>query len=89
MLAVLSLLLLPAGALRLAPGPSRWASALSVVSETDAASTASFVQDELRPYAMRLHSRDQAPREGTMPAQKPFTKWEVSLPQYAQVELPR
>ena len=79
-------LLRPSAALRLPTSPRRWSTSLSVVSETGAAaSAASFVQDELRPYAMKLHTRDQAPREGTMPAQKPFTKWEVTLSQYAQV----
>jgi heme oxygenase len=42
----------------------------------------SFVQDELRPYAMKLHTRDQSPREGQQPAQKPFTEWEVGLGDY-------
>ena len=29
----------------------------------------SFIQDELRPYAMKLHTRDQAPKEGQQKAQ--------------------
>lgn len=42
----------------------------------------SFVQDELRTYAMKLHTRDQAPREGQQKAEVPFTKWEVSRSDY-------
>jgi hypothetical protein len=47
-----------------------------------AAAPYSFVNDELRAYAMRLHTRDQAPREGQQAAQKPFTKWEVISDDY-------
>jgi len=42
----------------------------------------SFVQDELRAYAMKLHTRDQAPREGQQKAEVPFTKWEVKRDDY-------
>ena len=42
----------------------------------------SFVQDELRPYAMNLHTRDQSPKEGKQAPQVPFTKWEVSRADY-------
>lgn len=44
--------------------------------------TRSFVQEELRPYAMKLHTRDQAPREGQQPAQTPFTQWQLSRGDY-------
>lgn len=45
----------------------------------------SFIQDELRPYAMKLHTRDQAPKEGQKPASPtPFTKWEVQRKDYLQ-----
>lgn len=45
----------------------------------------SFIQDELRPYAMKLHTRDQAPKEGQKPAAPtPFTKWEVQRKDYLQ-----
>ena len=44
----------------------------------------SFVQDELRPVAMKLHTRDQAPREGQQEAQTPFTSWEPSRQDYTQ-----
>ena len=42
----------------------------------------SFIQDELRPYAMELHTRDQAPREGKQKAQTPFTKWQPTRADY-------
>eukprot|EP01038_Epipyxis_sp_PR26KG_P004306 gene4306-6102_t len=44
----------------------------------------SFVQDDMRPYAMKLHTRDQAPKEGQKPAQKPFTQWIPSRLNYLQ-----
>jgi heme oxygenase len=43
---------------------------------------ASFVQDELRPFAMKLHTKDQAPKEGQQRAQVPFTKWEATRSDY-------
>ncbi|RYG65570.1 biliverdin-producing heme oxygenase [archaeon] len=43
----------------------------------------SFVQDEMKPYSMKLHTRDQA-REGEQPAQTPFTVWEPSRQDYFQ-----
>lgn len=45
---------------------------------------ASFVQDELRTYAMKLHTRDQAPREGQQPAQVPVSAWEPQRSHYTQ-----
>jgi hypothetical protein len=39
----------------------------------------SFVQDELRTYAMKLHTKDQAPKEGQQKADTPFTQWEPSM----------
>lgn len=44
----------------------------------------SFVQDELRPYAMKLHTRDQAPKEGKEKEQTPFTQWEPKRSDYLQ-----
>ena len=44
----------------------------------------SFVQDELRSYAMKLHTRDQAPKEGQQKAETPFTKWEPERKHYMQ-----
>ena len=44
----------------------------------------SFVQDELRPVAMKLHTKDQAPREGQQKEKTPFTKWEPSRQDYTQ-----
>jgi heme oxygenase len=44
----------------------------------------SFVQDEMRPYAMKLHTRDQAPKEGQQKAETPFNQWEVSRANYLQ-----
>ena len=42
----------------------------------------SFVQDDLRTYAMKLHTKDQAPREGQQKAQTPFTAWEPARKDY-------
>lgn len=44
----------------------------------------SFVQNEMRSYAMKLHTRDQAPREGQQKAEKPFTTWEPKRENYLQ-----
>jgi heme oxygenase len=44
----------------------------------------SFVQDEMRPYAMKLHTRDQAPKEGQQKAETPFTKWQPGRSNYLQ-----
>ena len=44
----------------------------------------SFVQNEMRAYAMKLHTRDQAPREGQQKAEKPFTAWEPKRENYLQ-----
>jgi heme oxygenase len=44
----------------------------------------SFVQDDLRTYAMKLHTRDQAPKEGKEPAKVPFNKWEYGRAEYLQ-----
>jgi heme oxygenase (biliverdin-producing, ferredoxin) len=46
--------------------------------------TYSFVNDEMRPFAMKLHTRDQAPKEGQQQQQKPFTQWVVQRSQYLQ-----
>ena len=44
----------------------------------------SFVRDDLRTYAMKLHTRDQSPKEGQQKAETPFTKWEPSRNNYLQ-----
>jgi len=44
----------------------------------------SFVQNEMRAYAMKLHTRDQAPKEGQQKAETPFTAWEPSRANYLQ-----
>lgn len=44
----------------------------------------SFVQDIMRPYAMKLHSKDQAPREGQMKAQVPVSNWQPTRSGYLQ-----
>jgi heme oxygenase len=36
----------------------------------------------MRAYAMKLHTRDQAPREGQQPAEKPFTAWQPGRSNY-------
>ena len=42
----------------------------------------SFIRDELRSYAMKLHTKDQAPREGQQPAQTPVKDWTPGLDNY-------
>lgn len=43
----------------------------------------SFVRDEMRPYAMKLHTRDQAPREGQQPASpQPVQTWQPARQDY-------
>lgn len=44
----------------------------------------SFVRDDMRPYAMKLHTRDQAPKEGQQKAQTPFTEWTITRRSYLQ-----
>jgi len=44
----------------------------------------SFVQTEMRRAAMALHTRDQAPREGQQPAQKPVSTWQPGRAEYLQ-----
>ena len=44
----------------------------------------SFVNEDLRTYAMKFHTKDQAPREGQMKAETPFTKWEPTRLNYVQ-----
>lgn len=42
----------------------------------------SFVNDVMRPYAMKLHTRDQAPKEGQQAPQRPVTAWEPTREGY-------
>jgi len=42
----------------------------------------SFIRDELRQYAMQLHTKDQSPKEGQQPAQAPVKDWTPSLDNY-------
>jgi len=44
----------------------------------------SFVQTEMRSAAMKLHTRDQAPREGEQPAQRPVQTWQPGRADYLQ-----
>ena len=44
----------------------------------------SFVNEDLRTYAMRFHTKDQAPREGQQKAEIPFTAWEPTRLNYVQ-----
>jgi heme oxygenase len=44
----------------------------------------SFVQTEMRGAAMALHTRDQAPREGKQPAQRPMSSWQPTRADYLQ-----
>jgi hypothetical protein len=44
----------------------------------------SFVQNEMRGAAMKLHTRDQAPLEGKEQITTPYTRWEPTRQDYAQ-----
>lgn len=44
----------------------------------------SFVNQDLRTYAMRFHTKDQAPKEGKQKAEVPFTAWEPTRQNYVQ-----
>mmetsp|Transcript_17191 Transcript_17191/g.28819 ORF Transcript_17191/g.28819 Transcript_17191/m.28819 type:complete len:279 (-) Transcript_17191:231-1067(-) len=55
---------------------------IHMATEVDKTTGTSFVRDVLRPYAMKLHTRDQAPKEGKQKAQTPFTKWQPSRMDY-------
>ena len=62
---------------------------VNAASETESAintspSEYSFIKDELRAYAMKLHTKDQAPREGQMPAKKPVSNWSPGLINYVE-----
>lgn len=87
-LLLLGLLLSPSLALLPRRAVRRQALARAVASENKVSAPAdkpySFVQDDLRAYAMKLHTRDQAPKEGQQKAEKPFTQWQVQLSQYVQ-----
>jgi heme oxygenase (biliverdin-producing, ferredoxin) len=54
----------------------------SIASDTTTSKPVSFVTDVMRPYAMKLHTRDQAPKEGKQAPQTPFTAWEPSRQGY-------
>ena len=41
-----------------------------------------FVNGEMRAAAMKLHTRDQAPKEGQQPAQKPVSAWQPGRADY-------
>lgn len=55
----------------------------SVITDVDSPKY-SFINDDLRKYAMKLHTRDQAPKEGQQKAQTPVAKWEPSRMNYLQ-----
>jgi heme oxygenase len=50
--------------------------------KSDGVKEYSFVQDDLRPYAMKLHTKDQAPKEGKEAAKVPFTQWNYGRADY-------
>lgn len=56
----------------------------NAVTGTDSSPKHSFINDDLRKYAMKLHTRDQAPKEGQQKAQTPVAKWEPSRSNYLQ-----
>jgi len=63
---------------------SRAAVMVAPVEETAEGEAPSFVQTEMRGAAMALHTRDQAPREGKQPAQKPVSTWQPGRAEYLQ-----
>ena len=73
--------LTPAVALRALRVPLMAAPA---VEEAPTSELPSFVQTEMRGAAMALHTRDQAPREGKQPAQRPVQTWQPGRPEYLQ-----
>ena len=58
--------------------PSRPTSLLLRQSAASDATTASFIDTELRGAAMKLHTREQAPKEGQAPSSKPPQKPHVT-----------
>ena len=51
----------------------------------DTTETYSFLRDEMRPASMRLHTREQAPREGkakSPDSQPPMKAWNPTLSQF-------
>jgi len=53
----------------------------------EAPATPGFINDVMRPYAMKLHTRAQAPKEGQAPAKedsKPMREWSPSVKGYLQ-----
>jgi heme oxygenase len=70
---------------QLAQSPVLRASRLAMhVPPVTKAEANSFVQTEMRGAAMALHTKDQAPREGKQPAQKPVSDWQPGRAEYLQ-----
>lgn len=44
----------------------------------------SFIRDDLRAFAMALHTKDQSPKEGQQPSNKPVSSWQPELSDYVQ-----
>jgi len=57
---------------------------MMAAAEAETAKVKSFVQTEMRGAAMALHTRDQAPKEGKQPAQKPVSSWQPGRADYLQ-----
>jgi len=57
---------------------------MCMTAEAAAVKAPSFVQTEMRGAAMALHTKDQAPREGKQPAQKPVSTWQPGRAEYLQ-----
>jgi len=69
---------------RLAASPLRATRGFCMSVDAAATKTPSFVQTEMRGAAMKLHTRDQAPKEGQQPAQKPVSTWQPGRAEYLQ-----
>lgn len=69
---------------RLNASPLRATRGFCMSVDAAATKTPSFVQTEMRGAAMKLHTRDQAPKEGQQPAQKPVSTWQPGRAEYLQ-----
>lgn len=63
---------------------TRRGAAMMTAPTADAKPSKSFVQTEMRAAAMKLHTRQQAPKEGQQEDQTPVSKWEPGREEYLQ-----
>jgi len=74
----------PASAVAVANRAAACSPAMSATASAETEAPPSFVQTEMRGAAMKLHTRDQSPREGQQPAQTPVKAWEPQREDYLQ-----